>query len=317
MNKDRIVVDPGVWAGADVETRPLLLNRPKNQPGRSGDGLLAAIHPVRGPPDLRRCSPRSLTQEGLQPVAAAGGVRFPFMWTTVLVMALAVIFEPVRLGLAVLMLNRPRPMLQLLAFLCGGFTMGMSVGLVTLFVLRATPLAGNGNFTVAKVQIATGLIALLVAGLVASNISARFSRVPADATVGGDAGVALLESTPPSGLRKHSERARQFLQGDSLLVAAVSGLGTALPSANYLGAIAAILASGAAPGAQVQAVVTFNVVAFTLVEIPLISFLAAPRKTREFMAKLHEWLRSRSHREAAILLAAVGFFMLALGVSGL
>jgi len=40
------------------------------------------------------------------------------MLATVLVMAVAVIFEPVRIGLAVLMLNRPRPVLQLLAFLC-------------------------------------------------------------------------------------------------------------------------------------------------------------------------------------------------------
>ena len=65
-----------------------------------------------------------------QPKAAASQVRFPYMWTTVLVMALAVIFEPIRLGLAVLMLNRRRPMLQLFTFLCGGFTMGIGVGLV-------------------------------------------------------------------------------------------------------------------------------------------------------------------------------------------
>jgi len=239
------------------------------------------------------------------------------MWTTVLVMAISVIFEPVRLGLAVLMLNRPRPMLQLLVFLCGGFTMGLSVGLVTLFVLRATPLVGNPHFTVPNVQLATGVIVLIIAGLVASNVSARFSRVPADATTGGDAGVALLEGEPPTGLRKQWQRARDFLQGDSLLVAAVSGLMTALPSANFLGAIAVILASKAAPDAQVLAVLMFTVVAFTMAEIPLLSFLVAPRKTREFMARLHEWLRSRSRREVAILLAGVGCFMLALGISGL
>lgn len=239
------------------------------------------------------------------------------MWTTVLVMAISVIFEPIRLGLAVLMLSRPRPMLQLLAFLCGGFTMGLSVGLVTLFVLRATPLVGNQNFTVARVQLATGAIVLLIAGLLASNLAARFSREPADAAVGGDAGVALLEATPPTGLRRHSQRAHEFLQGDSLLVAAVSGLLTALPSPNFLGAIAAILASGAAPAAQVQAVLTFLLVAFTLVEIPLVSFLLVPRKTRKFMARLQQWLQTRTRREAAFLLAVAGFFMLGLGISGL
>ncbi len=57
---------------------------------------------------------------------------------------------------------------------------------------------------------------------------------------------------------------RCFLQGDSLYVAGVSGLGAALPSANYMGAMAAILASGATPATQALAVVTFNVVAFTV-----------------------------------------------------
>jgi len=38
------------------------------------------------------------------------------MWFTILVMAVAVSLEPFRIGMTVLMLNRPRPMLQLLVF---------------------------------------------------------------------------------------------------------------------------------------------------------------------------------------------------------
>lgn len=108
-----------------------------------------------------------------------------------------------------------------------------------------------------------------------------------------------------------------FLQGDSLYVAGVSGLGAALPSANYMGAMAAILASGATPATQALAVVTFNVVAFTVAEVPLVSYLAAPRKTRAFMAALQSWLRSRSRRDAALLVAAGGCLMLTLGLSNL
>ncbi len=248
------------------------------------------------------------------------------MWTTVLVMALAVIFEPIRIGLAVLMLNRRRPMLQLLAFVCGGFTMGVGVGLIMLFILRSTPLAGN--FTVAQAQIAAGLLALLVALVLATNVSLRklIRRSPEPATVGGsvggtvggDGGVALLEPAPPGRLKRLPELARRLLlEGDSLFVAWVSGLGVALPSANYLGAMAAILAAGVPPTTQAEALLVFNVVAFTLVEIPLVSYLAAPQKTREFMATLQEWLRSRSHRGLAALLAAGGCFLLVLGFSSL
>ena len=46
------------------------------------------------------------------------------MLFTIGVLAIAVSLEPFRIGMTVLMLNRPRPLLQLLAFLAGGFTMG-------------------------------------------------------------------------------------------------------------------------------------------------------------------------------------------------
>lgn len=241
----------------------------------------------------------------------------PSMWITVLVLAGSVIFEPIRLGLVVLLLSRRRPLLQLLVFLCGGFIMGVGAGLVVLFILRAAPVVGH--FSVAQVQIASGFVALLIAAVLATNVSLRrmVRPAPADGAVGGGGGgLALLERTAPN--RQHlADRTRTFLRGDSLSVAAVSGMGAALPSANYLGSMAAILASHAAPVAQVQALVAFNLIAFTVAEIPLIGYLAAPQKTRAFMAALQNWLRSRGHRDIAVLVAAGGCFMLVLGVTTL
>ncbi len=239
------------------------------------------------------------------------------MWITVLVLAGSVIFEPIRLGLVVLLLGRRRAILQLFMFLCGGVTMGGGVGLVVLFILRAAPVVGQ--FTVTEVQIVSGLIALLIAVVLARNPSSRelIRRASADASAGCNGGVSLLERTPPGGLYKLTERTRYFLQGDSLYVAAVSGLVAALPSANYMGSLAAILASHAEPVTQAQALLTFNLVAFAMAEIPLVSYLAAPRKTRMVMAALQTRLRSRSHRDIALVVAAGGCLMLALGLSNL
>ncbi len=225
------------------------------------------------------------------------------MWTTVLVMAIAVSFEPIRIGLTVMMLNRPRPIRQLLAFLCGGFVMGVSVGLFVLFILRHR-LSAATNFTVPKVQIVIGLLAMLAAAVLATNISARrFQRGPlSGAAVEGDAGV--------------STRTR-LLQGSSLWVAGVVGSGIALPSVDYMAALAVILASGAPPAAQTGALLMFIVVAFALVEIPLIGYLVAPDKTRELMAALNDWIRSRRRRDVAVVLAAAGCVMLAVGIAGL
>lgn len=238
------------------------------------------------------------------------------MWTTVLVMAIAVSFEPFRIGLTILMLSRPRPMLQLLALLCGGFAMGMGVGLVVLFVLGDKVLSATG-LTVPKVQVAIGLLALLLAAALATNLSARqFQRGPRPrAAVGGDTDVA--EPARESVLDRLSVRTRRVLRGDSLWVAGVVGSGIALPSVDYLAALAVILASGAAPAVQVGALVTFNVVAFALVEIPLVAHLVAPARTRTAMAALYAWIRSRRRREVAALLAAAGCIMLLVGLAGL
>jgi len=237
------------------------------------------------------------------------------MWGTVLILASSVMLEPIRIGLVVLMLSRRRPLLHLLTFLCGGYTMGVGVGLVVLFTLRATPLAGH--FTVPQVQVATGLIALLIAAVIANNVSISklVRRTAAAAAPAGDRGVAVLEPAPPGRLQQLAARARDLLHGDSLVVAGVSGFSAALPSANYMGALAAILASGAAAMTQAQGLLAFNLVAFTMAEVPLVGYLAAPRKTRAFMAALQVWLRSRSHRDVAVLIAAGGCLMLALGLS--
>src|SRR5271168_3080423 len=118
------------------------------------------------------CNPNS---PGSTPKRSAPDTE-PLMWITLLVMAVAVSLEPFRIGMTVLMLNRPRPILQLFAFLSGGFAMAMTVGLVVLFVFRRR-LLGSSPQTLPKVQIVIGALALLVAAaLVMKVLMGRFGR---------------------------------------------------------------------------------------------------------------------------------------------
>jgi hypothetical protein len=218
------------------------------------------------------------------------------MLISVLVMAFAVSLEPFRIGMTVLMLNRPRPMLQLLAFLCGGFAMGIAVGLIVLFAFRRRLLLGSTYFTLPKVQILIGVVALLVAAVLAARVfTGRFGQRP----------------------EKLATLAQRLLNGRSLWIAGMAGLGIALPSVDYVAALAVILASRAAAMTQVGALLMFNVVAFALVEIPLLAYLLAPQTTRTSMVALHDWIRSRRRVEVATLLAAVGGVLLAAGIAGL
>lgn len=214
------------------------------------------------------------------------------MWITLLVMAVAVSLEPFRIGMTVLMLNRPRPVVQLLAFLCGGFAMGMAVGLVVLFALR--PALGSAHFTLPRVQIAIGVLALLIAAFLAT-------------------GVRLPRRDEPG---RVSSQARRLASNGSPWIAVVAGLGIALPSIDYLAALAVIGSSGSPATTQFVALLLFNVVAFALVEIPLLAYLIAPDRTKLAMDGLHGWLRSRRRRDVAALLAAVGAVLVVAGLVG-
>jgi hypothetical protein len=225
------------------------------------------------------------------------------MLFTILVMAVAMSLEPFRVGMTVLMLNRPRPILQLLAFLSGGFAMGLTVGLIVLLAFRRL-LLGSGYVTLPRMQILTGSVALVFATLLAAKIFA--DRISQRGSPGTEDGPGRLESWT-----------RRLLDGRSLWVAGVAGLGIALPSVDYLGALAIILASGAAVTKQLGALLMFHVVAFALVEIPVFAYLVAPQQTRAVMNALQEWIRSRRRVEVVALFAGVGSVLLAFGLTGL
>src|SRR5690349_9994895 len=176
------------------------------------------------------------------------------MWITLLAMAVAVSLEPFRIGMTVLMMNRPRPLLQLVVFLTGGFAMGLTVGVVVLFILR--PALGSAHFTLPRVQIVVGAVLLVNAAVVATGLVRLRGEEPA---------AERFKRFQPL-----AARARRLLDGRSLWTAGVAGLGIALPSVDYLAVLALIVASGAEAAVQFGALLLFNVVAFGFVEIPLI-----------------------------------------------
>jgi hypothetical protein len=231
-------------------------------------------------------------------------VTLSSMWTSVLVLAMAVNFEPIRIGLIALMLSGARPMLQLLAFITGSFAMSISAGFPVLFVFHHG-LFGVTNTDGSKAEIVIGVLVLLIAVLLTTNFPAgRFTRRP----------TTPMEKTP---MEKLSARARSLLQGGSPWFSGVMGMSAALPSVNYMALLVLIAASGATPVTQTGALLTFIVVANTLAAIPLGSYLIAPAKTGALLGRFHDWIRARRRRDFAALLAMAGCIVLALGITGL
>ena len=130
--------------------------------------------------------------------------------------------------------------------------MGLTVGLVVLFVFRHA-LTESRHFTLPNVQILIGVLALVAAAVVV--IHGRRKLQPNRLT---GAARTIAQRTVAAGRGDRRPRHR-------------------VASVDYLAALAVILASGSAASTQVAVLLMFNVVAFALVEIPLLGYLLAPR----------------------------------------
>lgn len=236
------------------------------------------------------------------------------MWITVLGLAIAVNFEPIRLGLITLALGRPRPVLQLLAFLSGSFLMSVTAGLIVLFVVRpgilATPQFGAG-----KVQIVFGVLALLAAALLAS-------KVPLGQFTGALESVGTAGGAPPPPGQSRTvqfitSRVKGLVRGSSPWFSGAMGVAIALPSIDYVALLVLIATSGATPLNQVGMLITFVTVANTVVAIPIASFLVAPDATRTRLEAMRTWVQTRTRRDVALVLTFAGVALVVLGATGL
>src|SRR5437660_1293925 len=79
----------------------------------------------------------------IPPVAAQQSSHYPaqqgnvlVMWGTVFLLALAAATDPIRLGIATVLITLPRPIVNLLAFWLGGMASGVASALGALILLR-------------------------------------------------------------------------------------------------------------------------------------------------------------------------------------
>jgi hypothetical protein len=241
------------------------------------------------------------------------------VWTTVVLLGLAVSIEPARIGLIALLLTRPRPARHLLVFLCTGLAMSLSVGFTVLFVFHHTFL-GKANFDPALIQIGIGVVAVLLGALLMSKIPLRQfakrerAKVPAGAV---DGAVVVHDPPPPSRFTRLSTRVRGFMQGESSWFSGSIGAALAMPSVDYMALLALIIASKTPPVEQASALVTFLLLASWAAVIPLLSFMVVPGKTRVWVQRFNEWIRTRTRKHAGVFVVVVGVILIGIGLHGL
>ncbi|WP_234812981.1 GAP family protein [Mycolicibacterium confluentis] len=264
-------------------------------------------------------------------------------------LALVLTINPVRLGLILLVLSRPRPMQNLLAYWAGTLLAGLVFLLFPLIVLHLTnvsPTFANGLVDSApsplfqRTMIGFGAFLVLVAILMVMR--GTTATTPSDdAPVSGgrhrrETGTATRTLDPAtlpvisrlvrpateeaveddSWVRRLLRQARQAWRTGSPWISFVIGL-MVMPADGVLLALALIVASGTAVGVQLAAGAAFVIGVLAVEEIILISNRAFPERTESALQRLHDWALAYHRRFMAAILAVVGASLVFQGMGGL
>jgi Sap, sulfolipid-1-addressing protein len=264
------------------------------------------------------------------------------MWSSLVVLALPIALDPVRLGFNLLLVSRPRPAANLLVYWVGCLTGSVLLLLVPILVLHFTPalsafahdLANPATFvssTVRYIEIAVGALLLSVAALVAVCI---FLRQRAQLPTRGANTSTLVGSDPPnpisrplgrgeaaaadggsgSAIGRLLSRANSAWESGSLWVALAIGFFAAPNPSMVIFGFTTIPTSGAAIGTQIGAAIVFVVETLTVVEIVLLSHLVARTKTEALLRLLHDWSRAYRRQILVAMLTLVGLALVAQGL---
>ncbi|OBH98685.1 GAP family protein [Mycobacterium sp. E2733] len=260
------------------------------------------------------------------------------MWGSVLGLGILAALNPVRLGLALLMISRPRPGPNLLAYWLGGLTVCVPELVAPLMLLNFTSTFGTlghgsaapaANSTLPHIQIGLGVLALSIATVMAVRFSTR-ERAEARVSSHGTSTAAPASDTPiaiprflsraqdvsadeRSGMRRLLHRAHRAWEKGSLWIAWVIGLAS-VPVDGVLFILAIIVASRAAVATQVSASIAFVLLMYSVVEMILVGYVAAPARTQAVLRQLHDWVRAHHRQILVTVFTVVGVTQLAQGM---
>src|SRR3954468_18388190 len=219
-----------------------------------------------------------------------------------LVLALDAALYPTLLAAVVILLSQPRRKPLLTAYLAGGMTISIGLGLAIIAALKGSSAVDSSSSGASWVtDLAVGGLALLLAVALATEADARLkerrrAKHPA-------------KPVDPDEDKKEPMSQRILARG-SVPIVFLSALAINLPGAAYLVGLKDIAAAHHPTGIDILLVVAFNLIMFLLAEIPLMGLLFAPDRTVALVHRTNDWFSANGRRIAVVLCAALGVFLI-------
>lgn len=208
------------------------------------------------------------------------------------------------LAAAVVMLGRPRPARQLLAYLIGAMGFSIIIGLLIVVALHGSSvLRGPDRATRAVIELAAGALLIVIAAAVLAGRRVQWHPRP----------IRRRDAHDPPRHRLHEPA----LGHDSLWIAWAAGAAYSWPGAEYLAGLALLAKLNASAPANVAAILGFNVVMFALIELPLLGLALMPDRTRSLTEKVNTWMTAHRRKLIVVVAGAGGAYLLISGLTDL
>ena len=219
-------------------------------------------------------------------------------------LALEAALYPTLLAAVVILLSQPRRVSLLGAYLAGGMTLSIGIGLIIVFVLKGSGAAKTGKSTLSwTMDLAIGGLMLLLAVALATRSDQRFR----------ERRQAKKPAKPQSDDRE--PWSTRLLARGSVPIVFLAALLLNLPGAAYLIALKDIAAANHSTAEAILLVVVFNLIMFAFGEVPFLGLIIAPARTETLVTRFDKWL-SRNGRNIAMALALLlGVFLVVRGIA--
>ena len=218
------------------------------------------------------------------------------------ILAFTAALNPKLLAVDLLLIENRRPRAMFLCVLTGGLTVGLTIGLLDVFVFHLDAI--NSQKTVsAGVDLALGLLLLAAGALVATGRLHGRRKAPVPAG-DGQPGKPLK----PQKEKKDSWAERVLAEprlGLAMLIGALCGI----PGAAYLSGLHILITSKSSTVNQVIGVILFVIIEFSLIIIPFVFLELRPEGTKAVLRRSQDWLLGHARQLMAYTALILGAYL--------
>jgi hypothetical protein len=218
-------------------------------------------------------------------------------------LACLAMFFPLLLIVVVLALNTPRPVPILAGFLAGGLLTTISVGSAIVFAFQGSSfVSGSRPPADPWVDLTMGVLAL-VAAVVLRSMDTKKKRNP--------------PKPKPAKKSRSSELIEHLVDRGAPLAFVAGILATIIPGPGPIIAMKNIAELDYSTTETLAVIVSFYLIMFTFVEVPLVGFIVARDWTKKNVRLFNAWLGQNLLRLASGALGVVGVVEIARGLFAL